>query len=44
MKYEKDVTNISIIELNNFCVQNDFEIEIRDKKVYLQLLEVKNDQ
>ena len=40
MKFKKDVTNVSLQDLNNFCIETGFEIVIRNKKVYLQLLEV----
>lgn len=40
MKIEIDVSNTKLETLNNFCIENGFEIEIRNQTPYLQVLEV----
>lgn len=40
MKIELDASKVKLETLNNFCIENDFEIEIRAGTPYLQVLEV----
>ena len=40
MKSTIDVSNISLIQLNNFCIEYGYEIDITQDKVELVLMEV----
>lgn len=39
MKIEKDVSNLTLLQLNALCLQG-WEIEFRGGKAYLQLAEI----
>jgi len=40
MKVELNASKVKLETLNNFCIENGFEIEIRNRTPYLQVLEV----
>jgi len=42
MKLEKNVSDWKLIDLNNLCVEQGWEVEVRAGRAYLQIVEVSN--